>query len=262
VVDRLGALTVVIFSIVVFAASATGIVLLAAPGETDRYFSWTLRPRAAAAMIGGLYLASAILFGWGLVIPRRQARPLLAAILGLSIPTLVLTFIHDEVFDFSRWQAVAWVVLFVSAPVSAVATVVSTAPDGAATARLRMWARLVIGMLALAFMAVAIMVWFDTTRSDVARYAPFALVRLTGTYLGAWCSFLGLAAAWAAVRGGWDDARAPLVAIALASAGANFALLRTASDIRHRALTVFVTAALGALAIVIYWVERPHPARS
>jgi hypothetical protein len=60
-------------------------VLLVAPGSTGRYFSWTLRPRAAAAVIGGLYVASAIVFAWALTASRRQARPLVVGILGLRM---------------------------------------------------------------------------------------------------------------------------------------------------------------------------------
>ena len=136
-VDRLGVLTVAIFVIVVAAAGISGLVLLLAPGSTGRYFSWTLRPRAAAAVIGGLYVASAIVFAWALTASRRQARPLVVGILGLAVPTLVLTIVYDEVFDFSRWQAVLWVVLFVSAPVSAAAILATTAADDPGAARLR-----------------------------------------------------------------------------------------------------------------------------
>ena len=84
---------------VVVAAGASGVALLVAPASTDRYFSWTLRPPGAAALIGGFYLASAIVFGAALRLPWRQVRPVLVAVLGLAVPTLVLTFNHDEVFD-------------------------------------------------------------------------------------------------------------------------------------------------------------------
>ncbi len=103
----------------VAAVGASGGALLVAPGSTERSFSWTLRPPAAAALIGGFYLASAVVFAWGLTLPRRQARALLVGVLGIAVPTLVLTIVHDEVFDFDRWPAVAWVRVSVTAPVSA-----------------------------------------------------------------------------------------------------------------------------------------------
>ena len=74
-VDRLGPFVVALFLIVIVAAGASGIVLLVAPGSTEHYFSWTLRPRAAAAMIAGFYVASALAFAWALTTSRGQARP-------------------------------------------------------------------------------------------------------------------------------------------------------------------------------------------
>src|SRR5690606_31021704 len=92
--------------VVAMAAGASSVALLVWPGDTEDYFSWPLRPSAAAALIGGLYLASSALFGWVLTLPWRQARSLFVGSLGLSVPTLVLTIVHDEVFDPDRWQAV------------------------------------------------------------------------------------------------------------------------------------------------------------
>ena len=112
-------------------------------------------------------------------------------------------------------------------------------------------------MVALALAAVAVLVWLDATRDDVARLAPVDLVRLTGTYLGAWCSFLAVLAGWAAARGTWDDARAPLFTCAAAAAGALAAFARTAADLR-RPLAAFAAAAtLAALAAAAYARNRP-----
>ena len=61
-VERLGAVMVVFFALVVIASGFSAIVLLGWPGSTDTTFSWTLRPDAAAALVGGLYLVSAVAF--------------------------------------------------------------------------------------------------------------------------------------------------------------------------------------------------------
>lgn len=45
-------------------------------------------------------------------------RGLAAGTLALTIPILVVTFTHLEVFDFARWQAWAWVFLFIASPLS------------------------------------------------------------------------------------------------------------------------------------------------
>jgi hypothetical protein len=244
---------------VVVAAGASGVALLVAPGSTDRYFSWTLRPPAAAALIGGFYLASAVVFAWGLTLPRRPARALLVGVLGLAVPTLVLTAVHDDVFDFGRWQALAWVGLFVTAPVSASALLVQLRrrlePAGPPVpAR----ARAVLTVLGVALLGVAVLVWLDATRDDVTRFSPVDLVRLTGTYLGAWCSFLALLSGHAAVTGRWDEARVAFVTLGWAAAGAALAIVRSYGEVRRPGLALAVCAGLAGAAAAMY--RRTTPA--
>ena len=245
------------FFAVVVAAGASGVALLSAPGSTHRYFSWTLRPPAAAALVGGVYVASAVVFGWALTLPWRQARALVVGVLGLAVPTLVLTLVHDEVFDFGRWQALAWVALFVAAPVSASAMLAGKPGGPPAGPALGPATRAVLAGLAAVLAGLAVLVWLDATRDEVARVGPLDLVRLTGAYLGAWCSFLAVLAGWAAARGAWDDARAPLVTIAAAGAGALAAFLRSAGDLRRPVAAMAGAAAVVVVAVATYRASRP-----
>ena len=255
-VQRLGAPVAALLAVVVVAAGTTGTVLLAAPGSTERYFSWTLRPAAAAALIGGLYLASAVAFAWALTLAWRQVRSLVVGVLGLAVPTLVLTAVHDEVFDFGRWQAIAWVALFTAAPVSALTIVATRPPEGGEGRRLHLATRSALAVLAVLLVVVAALVWADGTRDDVERWAPVALVRLTGAYLGAWCSFLGVLCGVAALGGRWDAARVPLATLAITAGGALVGLARAAGGVHHPGAAMGVSAALGALAVGLYAVER------
>ena len=249
----------VFFSIVVVAAGVSGAALIVAPGSTERYFSWTLRPPAAAALIGGFYLASAAVFGWALTLPWRQARSLVVGVLGLAVPTLVMTLIHDEVFDFGRWQALLWVGLFVTAPVTASILLTIRRVDRAGGRALDRGSRVGLGLLASILAVVALLVWLDATRDDVARVGPVDLVRLTGAYIGAWCSFLAVLSGWAAALGTWDAARVPLMAVAAAAGGALIAFLRSIADLRRPVLALLVTAILLAGAAAAYRRNRPGP---
>lgn len=255
--QRLGPLAVAFLVIVVLAAGVTGAVLLAAPGETDDYFSWTLRPSGAAALIGGLYLASALVFGVAMGLPWSQVRPMVIGVLGLAVPTLVLTAIHDEVFDFTRWQAIGWVALFVAASAFVTALLATRPPEPASAHRLQHRTRMGLAVLALAFAALAVAIWIDPIRDEISGSSPVELVRLTGTYLGAWCFFLALLCAVAVVGGTWDHARLPLLAVAAAAAGAIAAFLRTYSDVRHPLASLVVSAGLLVLAVLVYRSERP-----
>lgn len=259
--DDLGPFVIAFFSVVVVAAGISGAALLIAPGSTQRYFSWTLQPPAAAALIGGFYLASAAVFGWALTLPWHQARSLVVGVLGLAVPTLGLTLVHDEVFDFGRWQAVAWGGLFVVAPVSALALLVLRRADGARGPALPSGARALLGLLTAALGVVAVLIWADGTRDDMTRVGPVDLVRLTGTYLGAWCSFLAVLCGWAAARGTWDDARVPLMTLAAAAAGALVGFVRSVGDLRRPSVTLLVCSGLLVAAVLTYRRSRPPQAR-
>jgi hypothetical protein len=256
-VDRLDPYVATFCILVVLAAGGTAIALLIAPGSTDTYFSWTLRPDAAAAMIGGMYLASAVVFAWALTLPWRQVRPLFVGVLGLTTPTLVLTLVFNEVFDYSRWQAVVWLLLFAGAPVSAALILATAKREPSGGPELVAWTRAVLGVLTVALAALAIAVWIDEWRDNVSRASPVELLRLTGTYLGAWCSFAAAMTGWAALRGRWDDARLPLVALVAISGGLTVAFLRTLDDLRRPAAALAVTAGLGILAAAMYAANRP-----
>jgi hypothetical protein len=261
---NLGGVVVTFCVLVVMAAGGTATALLLWPGSTDTYFSWTLRPPAAAAMIGGLYLASAVVFAWALTLPWRQVRPLFAGVVGLTTPTFVLTVVHDEVFDFSRWQAIVWVLLFAGAPVSAVLILALTQRDDDATvsAPLASWTRAVLALLTVTLGALAVAIWIDAWRDTVSRNAPTDLIGLTGTYLGAWCSFGAALTGWAAVRGRWDDARLPLVAIGAVGGGLTVAFLRVFDDLRRPGAALAVSVGLAALAAVLYVANTPRAERS
>ena len=244
------------FAIVVVAAGVSGVALLAWPASTDRYFSWTLNPPAAAALIGGFYLASAVVFAWGMRLPWPAARALLVGVLGLAVPTLVLSIVHDEVFDFGRWQALAWMGLFLTAPVSATLLLVTGPRVGRGPAVVG-WVRGLLAVLAVALLVVGALIWGDDTRASLP--APVDLIRLTGTYLGAWCSFLGLLCGYAALRGGHDEARAALVTVAVAAAGAALAFLRMIDEVSGPVAALVVCAVVGGLAVIADRAVRVGP---
>ena len=50
--------------------------------------------------------------------PAVEVRGLAAAVLAFTVPTVVATYLHRDIFDFSRLMAMAWVVLFVASPIT------------------------------------------------------------------------------------------------------------------------------------------------
>jgi hypothetical protein len=194
-------------------AGFVGVVMLVAPGSTGDYFSWPIGPEPVARLVGGFYVASAVVFGLAaLEDDWTAARGLCAGVLALTLPTLVATVEHHDVFDFGRWQALAWVGLFLSSPI-AFGTLLwanrGEAVDGGA--RLPALARAELALLSAAYAALAVILWFSLTWASA--HSPFAVGGMGGRFLGCWAAFLATLAAYAAWRGRWREARATVLAL-------------------------------------------------
>ena len=143
------------------------------PGSTGRYFSWQLSPAPVASLVGAFYVASAIVFGWAASFRSWTVQHgLCTSVLGLAAPTLVVTAMHGEVFDFGRWQAIAWVFLFGASVTSfAMLVLVRGRPEPSADdgPDLPGAARAALAVLAVVYGAVAVVLWVAPARGLAAR---------------------------------------------------------------------------------------------
>jgi hypothetical protein len=237
-------------ALVALAAGFVGVLMLVAPASTGRYFSWPLGPAPLAALVGGCYVASALVFGWAAA--REQwpgLRALCVAVFGLTLPTLAATARHHDVFDFSRWQALAWAVLFVASPTLFGLTLYllrGSAPGRGP--RLRPSARTVLAILATGYAALAIALW--AWPSTIGRHGPFAVAGLGARFAGSWAAFLAIAAGYAAVRARWEEARVPVLALTVWPACVLGAALLRIDDLRSGAARPAYLAALAGLAVI------------
>jgi hypothetical protein len=242
----------VAFLIVAVVAGIAGVVMVVIPEDTDDYFAWALAPSPLASIVGGLYVASAVVFGIAAGTRWAAGRGLCVGVLALTLPTLAATFAHREVFDFSRALAVIWVILFIGSPLTyATILVLLRREGGPAGPLLPGPARAGLGVLALVYLAGAIALLADPT----AFPAPFDMPPMGGRFLGAWCLLMAVMAAWPALRGR-REARIPLIALVAFPAGALLAALRSLGDMEAgsaRTTWIVVLAALtavGALALL------------
>jgi hypothetical protein len=217
----------VAFAIVAVVAGIVGVVMIAGPGDTGDYFSWPLGPEEAAAMVGGFYVASTVVFGLAVRRPWGEVRPLVAAVLALTLPTLVATLVHSEVFDFSRPIAIAWLILFAASPATYGTILLLRLHERVDPGPpLPSAARAALGALALALAAFALAAWLGSGVVD--DLVPFAVTPMSSAFLGAWAAFLAVLAAWPAATGASREARLPLIALAAYGAGGLAAALTTA----------------------------------
>ena len=241
---------------VALAAAIVGVAMLVAPGSTGHYFSWPLGPAPVAALVGACYVASAAVFGWAAFGERWAGqRGLVVAVLGLAAPTLVATVRHRDIFDFGRWQAVAWVVLFAASVTSfGTLAVVRRRSEVAGGPALRPVCRAVLAVVAGIYAAAAIVLWADPYW--VSDHGPIAAGPLGLRFMGSWAAFLAIGAAYAACHRSWEEARmnvVGLIAFPLAAVGATLGHL---DELRPGRPTVLWAASLAALSATAAGVAR------
>lgn len=242
----------IVFASDVIGAAVTGVMLLASPGSTARTFSWGLGPEPLTSVVAGLYLASAVTFAFALRLPWPRTRGLALGVLGWTVPTLIVTLVHLDQFDFGRFQAVAWMLLFSGTPLLMTAIVVAheqhrprgSEPDRAES-RLPAWVRVGLALVAVAGLAWAVALWVDP-RGAFGELLPFELPPLGGRFLGCWAFLVAVMAAYAFGRNRWSEAQVSLVAVAALFLGALVGALRsfTESAPAGRATYVSVLALL------------------
>lgn len=248
----LGVTLTAFYLIVIVVAGGSAIALLGWPGHSGSYFSWGLGAPSAAATIGGLYLASVATFGAALSTSRSRARSLSVGVVALALPTLWFTMAHRTVFDWSRPQAAAWVILFLSAPVAITQDLRTPAcPDHSPPAG--RGTRVTLAIVALAGAVGAGALWIAPLASRVAAHSPIPIVGLTGRYLGAWCAFLAATTASATIRGRTTDARLAAFLLGAVSIGLLTAAARTAHDLGPNATAyVIAVTVVGIIAIALH----------
>ena len=173
---------------VAVAAGVSGVALVMFPDSTAGFFSWHLAPAPLASLIGAFYVASAVVYGRAAVAPWRELRVMVAGIVPLSVPILVATLAHLEVFDFGRLAAWVWVILFAAFPVVAIAVLVGAPGVG----REPRGAGVVPTAVAVSLVTVSIALWIAPTRG--AGFLPFDPAPLSGRVLGGWTLLLAFLA--------------------------------------------------------------------
>ena len=248
----------VVFSSIAVAAGIAGVALLAFPDSTGRFFSWGLAPPPAAALAGGFYLASTGTYLLAAFHPWEESRGLAVASLGFTVPTLIATLVHLEVFDLSNPIAMAWLVIFAAAPIVFVAMLTLLRSASPQSAPLPLARRLVLAGLAIGFAAAALVLLFAPHASDA--WLPFATPPMTGRFLGGWVALLAVLATWAAIRPS-GEGRLALFGLVIFPLGGLVGAARSFGDLGppgRRLLYMGVLAAVAALPAALLLSARRH----
>jgi hypothetical protein len=250
----------VVFASILAVAGGTGLALLAIPGSTQSFFSWGLAPPAVAALSGGLYVGSASAFGVGIATARRSGRGLCLMAIVFTLPTLIITLVHRDVFDFGRWQAWLWTLLFAGAPAFFVLLLALGAWRSVETGpRPAPWAAAAMAAIAVASAVGTILLWADPVGSG--GWLPFQPPPLGGRFVGVWLAVIAVAAGWTAIRPR-DEGRTTAFAVAALLGGALVGALRTYGQLEPGQGVGYVLVIAVALAASLGVLAAGGPARA
>ena len=197
---------------------AQGSILLAAPSDTARYFSWTIVVPVTAAFLGAGYLSAAVLESAGARQSSWQrARIAVPGVLAFTTLTLAVTLVHlgkfhlDSAAVLTRALTWGWLAIYVGVPPVLAFLWWRQARAAGGTPRagghLPPLIRAVLGVQGAVMLALG--VGLLVAPVQVARLWPWPLTALTGRAVGAWLVGLGIIAAQS-----WYTNRREVVAIA------------------------------------------------
>jgi hypothetical protein len=213
-------------------------------------------------MVGGLYVASSVVYTLGALSDWTRARVLVVGIVGLAVPIFVATMAHLDVFDFGRLPAWTWAVLFGVFPLAAAAALLGQrgAPIEDDGRRLGTGVRAALVALAVLLVAVSVALWIDPVGAE--GFLPYAPPALSGRVLGGWPFLLATLAAWSAYRDRRREAELAVWALVAAPAGGLIAAARSGGDLApagERAAYIGVLVAWLLAALAIAWAARLIP---
>ena len=249
------------------AVAYSAVVLLIAPGETDRFFAWDIQPPATAAFMGSFYTtAIPLLFILGRPgTPWQRVRPVLPTLIVLSTTMSLATLLHTDRFIWSSPVAWVWSGLYLLYPPLTVILYVRHArragppePVRAPVARALRPAALVAAA-PIAALGGALFVAPERT----AGLWPWELTPLTARVVGGWLLFLAGALVAMAREREWSAIRllfpqAALVLVLLLWGAARFS---GALDWTRPAARLYVGTIAFSLAVTA-WVFVIHERRS
>jgi hypothetical protein len=180
--------------------------------HTAKFWAWTIALPISAIFIGASFLATSVLFAWGL--QQREWIRVRAVVSGgpfVTVGLLVATLRH--VGEFHGPVGVIWVEAYVFAVPAFFAAAVHQLSipgfDRPVEDRLPAWLRGALGLQALLMLAWGILLF--ARPHDAGAVWPWPLTPLAAEAIAAWLLGIGGSAAYIAVRGDRADMPGPAI---------------------------------------------------
>lgn len=187
-----------------FAALAlvAGVLLFVLSEETDRLFSWTIKPPLTAAFLGASYWAAFVLLAWS---ARQRSwarvRATMLPVLAIAVLLLVATIVHEDRFHrdlFGYFWMTVYCIVPVALGIGIWRQLRVRGNDGLERRPLPPWLRAALGVQAIVMIGAGAALFLAPADADAIW--PWNLTPLTARAIGAFVLGFGLAAAHAAVE--------------------------------------------------------------
>ena len=196
-----GELRVVLAAFAVLALTA-GFLLFPLAEETDRFFSWTIKPPLTAAFLGAAYWAAFVLLGW--TARRRtweEAVPTMVPVTAIAVLLLAATLAHLDKFDLDSLFGWFWLVVYCALPALLGVLIwrqlaVPPEPRELTFTPVPGVLRAVLAAQAVAMLGLGIALWVSPSSADTIW--PWLLTPLTARAVGSFLIGFGAAVAFAA----------------------------------------------------------------
>jgi hypothetical protein len=219
--------------------------------HTEKYWAWTIALPISAIFIGASFLATAVLFAWGL--SQREWIRVRAVVSGgpfVTVGLLVATVRHVD--EFHGAVGVIWVEAYVFAVpaffAAAIHQLLVRGHDRPVEDRMPGWLRAALGLQAVAMLAWGVLLFSRPHHASAVWAWP--LTPLAAEAIAAWLLGIGASAAYISVRG--DRADMPGAALSYIVLGGTWiggAIF--AGDAFHSGLDAVLYVAFAAGVIVV-----------
>jgi hypothetical protein len=237
-----------------FAALAliAGVLLFVLSEDTDRFFSWTIKPPLTAAFLGASYWAACILITWAARQPLWvRARATMPPVLVIAVLLLIATLIHLDRFHLDSIFGWFWLIVYLIVPPALVFVLArqlrEPGSDSARGRRLPPVLRLVLVFQAATMLALGVALF--AAPADADGLWPWQLTPLTARAVGAFLTGFGVAAAHAVVENDLARFEGPALAYTALGLLELVALARYSGDLTGASVDTWIY--VGFLASVI-----------
>jgi hypothetical protein len=254
-------------AVLTVALIVVGLPLVVAPGETDRYFAWTIDVPLTAAFLGACYWTAAL---FTLLSARERectrVRAVMPGILVAGTLILVATIVHLERFATDTARGWIWLILYAGLPPGGMLLLAlqhrARHADAPVLLPIEPWATALLTLLAAALLitGAALFAVPGTTRG----WWSWPLTELTARMVGAWLAAIGATVVAVLLERDWTRVRAAMVYLAAVAAAHLVTLARAPGTVQwnHAAAWGYLAVDAALLAVAVHGIRasRSEPA--